>query len=50
MIWKCSFQRVYRRVFVSADSKGVSELRVVTAAIRTDLRYLMPASVERAEF
>src|SRR5580658_6365404 len=26
MFWNCSFQRVYRRVFGSADSKGVSEL------------------------
>jgi hypothetical protein len=28
MFWKCSFQRVYRRVSGNADSKGVSEWRV----------------------
>ena len=30
MFWKCSFQRVYRRVSGSADSKGVREWRRVT--------------------
>jgi hypothetical protein len=30
MFWKCSFQRVYRRISGSADSKGVREWRRVT--------------------
>ena len=31
MFWKCSFQRVYRPVSGSADSKGASEQRHVTS-------------------